>query len=430
MFRSTNFQDDAPAARVLFSLRKYGLSSAIRQLDIEISNNNSGLLLAELNFRLRGHSSPRLIIDTIWLKSQYGGISRVWFNLLNSLSLPGLVTDQSPVALISRSPNSAKFVGFDIFHGSSINPLDFASLDMASSENHTFASHWKADVFCSTWITRSSSASPYCPEMVLFHDCIPELFSSTCPSMLETRRRWILFAKSFLTVSLDSSLAIQSFYDVPASNIRWCHPSYFFDYLPLSTSVPSFTSLQQKLLLRLPFIVLPGSGSVGSYKNPELLARALCSPSLLHCQLLVTGVNARNVCNSILEHFPSLHGRVFAAGFTDSELSSVFRHATAVVIPSLVEGFGLPVLEVLASNGFPIISDVPGLREAGSECVLRFNPYDVDELISLLNLILDKSSRQMISQYLLPRKIRRLSRLNPDLFCLCFLAQVRSASDF
>ena len=45
----------------------------------------------------------------------------------------------------------------------------------------------------------------------------------------------------------------------------------------------------------------------------------------------------------------------------------------AVVIPSRIEGFGLPAIEVIASGGVSLVADVRGLREAGAEAALRFS---------------------------------------------------------
>ena len=82
----------------------------------------------------------------------------------------------------------------------------------------------------------------------------------------------------------------------------------------------------------------------------------------------------------------------------------------------------------MASGGLPLIADSRGLREAGSEAALRFNPNDVNTLQHLLRLISDKESRSWIHQTLSHRYQRRLSRLHPDLIGLALLAQARRCS--
>ena len=61
-------------------------------------------------------------------------------------------------------------------------------------------------------------------------------------------------------------------------------------------------------------------------------------------------------------NFPHLRGRVLAAGFSDSELALAYRQALAVVIPSRIEGFGLPAIEVMAAGGLCLVADARGLR--------------------------------------------------------------------
>ena len=59
-------------------------------------------------------------------------------------------------------------------------------------------------------------------------------------------------------------------------------------------------------------------------------------------------------------------GRCIWLEYADArDLPALYAHAQALVLPSLAEGFGLPVIEALAT-GIPVIaSDLPALRETG-----------------------------------------------------------------
>ncbi len=56
-------------------------------------------------------------------------------------------------------------------------------------------------------------------------------------------------------------------------------------------------------------------------------------------------------------------------GISRDELASLYSGAIAVLVPSLAEGFGIPVVEALACGAPVIASDIPVLREVGFEGV-------------------------------------------------------------
>ena len=182
--------------------------------------------------------------------------------------------------------------------------------------------------------------------------------------------------------------------------------------------------LQQKAGLPDAFVLLPATSAIGSYKNPELLAQALADRDLLSLPLLLCGIAAEQRAQELEVHFPHLRGRVMAAGFSDSELALVYRHALAVVIPSRIEGFGLPAIEVMASGGLSLVADVRGLRESGAEAALRFSARQPEQLSALLKLVANPSARKWLQTQVQPRMRSRLARLNPDLIVwLCLPKQ-------
>lgn len=75
----------------------------------------------------------------------------------------------------------------------------------------------------------------------------------------------------------------------------------------------------------------------------------------------------------------------------DEDLPDFYKNAICFVLPSLYEGFGLPVLEAM-KYGCPVItSNVSSLPEAGGDAALYVDPLSVDDIAKNLESIIQNS---------------------------------------
>ena len=90
----------------------------------------------------------------------------------------------------------------------------------------------------------------------------------------------------------------------------------------------------------------------------------------------------------------------FLADVDDKQLASLYNHANALVVPSLMEGFGLPILEAMINNCNVVASDIPAFREIGKDAIIYFNPESSGSIPKALekNLTLDKTARETYSK--------------------------------
>jgi glycosyltransferase involved in cell wall biosynthesis len=70
----------------------------------------------------------------------------------------------------------------------------------------------------------------------------------------------------------------------------------------------------------------------------------------------------------------------FLFNVTDAELNWLYQHAKALVLPSLMEGFGLPALEAMANNCVVLASNIPSLKEICDNAVVYFDPYSTADI--------------------------------------------------
>ena len=427
----------AAVAGAMGELRDHGAEASLRWIQKAIALNpvladpTANPLLHELAQRLGGEPGPRVLLDGLWFGRPAGGITRVWEQILHTWSLPKLISPEAPLLIIDREGCLALISQFNTWNTGPVDPLDMAKVAELSADSASIAANWGADIFLSSWISCCGTDAPAIPELAFVHDCLPE--RSHAPSdLMRQRRRWLTGARGFLAVSAATAQDLEGLLRLPPTSIPWCHsaPAACF----LESSVASAASrlwerLSRRAGLRTPYVVLPATSSIGSYKNPELVAQALGHPALQGVQLLLCGVGAEQHGRALEQSWPALEGRICTAGFTDLELVEVFRRALAVVVPSRIEGFGLPVVEALATGATVLIGDSRGLREAAAAAAPRFDVDQPDGLTHWLQLLLDPPSRSWLLPHLQRRAVQRLANLNPDLLGLALLAQARRISE-
>lgn len=79
---------------------------------------------------------------------------------------------------------------------------------------------------------------------------------------------------------------------------------------------------------------------------------------------------------------------VFIHSASDEDLPSLYKNAVCFVLPSLYEGFGLPVLEAM-KYGCPVLtSNVSSLPEAGGDAAVYFDPNSTEDIAEKIEKVI------------------------------------------
>lgn len=202
-------------------------------------------------------------------------------------------------------------------------------------------------------------------------------------------------AAKIFTISTASKNDILSMYQKKTEDVIVTYPG-------IKKTMPSMltkTELQKKYTISDKYILFVGT--LQPRKNITALIEAFSKIKKDDLQLVIIGKKGW-LYEEILAA-PQKCGVQDSVKFLDfvgdDDLPSFYKYALCYCLPSLYEGFGLPVLEAM-QYGCPVItSKVSSLPEAGGDAALYVDPQNVDDIAKqLAKVVSDKNLREKMRE--------------------------------
>jgi glycosyltransferase involved in cell wall biosynthesis len=141
-------------------------------------------------------------------------------------------------------------------------------------------------------------------------------------------------------------------------------------------------------------------GGISPHKNLDTLiegfAQIVRSPAYQEVRLVLVGDYKRDVFRTCYEDLRQrtahlgIDHRVHFTGFVaDADLVHLYAAAQALVLPSYLEGFGLPAVEAMACGAAVVASNCGSLPEVLQGAGHLFDPHNIATLVDGLRRVLD-----------------------------------------
>ncbi len=233
------------------------------------------------------------------------------------------------------------------------------------------------------------------PYVVTMHDMTLERLASTHPlaKRLYTKRlipRVAERARLVITDSEYSKWEIVRYLSIPASRIRVTPLAASPEFHPVPET--DRAAALQRHELRRPYVLYVGN--LEPRKNLQRLLQAFARLRDTDHELAIVG-NRWYRGSDVDAEVESLgiRGRVRFLGYVPrQDLPALYSGATVFVYPSLLEGFGLPVVEAMACGSPVITSDNSSLKELAGDAARLVDPLRVESIREALEDALEDAS--------------------------------------
>ena len=238
-----------------------------------------------------------------------------------------------------------------------------------------------------------------CPTVVTIHDLIPLFFPAY------RRGPWRLYAAAFrwwagllarraaavITDSQHSKSDLESVLGLPPERVHVIPIGVGDEFRP-NPSAAAVASATGRYGINRPYLL--AVGNFLPHKNLPRLVEAYCAlPDKLRGRttLVLAGTPASHGPARAVDRATLACPGVLLPGFiAPQDLPLLYAGATALICPSLIEGFGLPVLEAMTCGTPVVCARAAALPEVAGDAALYVDPTDVRSIATGLQRILEE----------------------------------------
>lgn len=235
----------------------------------------------------------------------------------------------------------------------------------------------------------------------------PELFKKKDLYQLKIWGKYSIGkAKKIITISESSKSDIIKSYNVSEDKISVVYPGIKSEAQNPNSVTNSKVKMQSSKLLKEKFDIdkdyILFVGTLQPRKNISKLIEAFSMIKNKDIKLVIVGKKGwmfEDILSAPIKY--EVSDRVkFLENVSEDDLPGFYKNAECFVLPSLYEGFGLPILEAM-QYGCPVLtSNVSSLPEAGGDAAVYFDPQNVSDIKEKIEKVIsdEKKRQEMIKK--------------------------------
>ncbi len=328
----------------------------------------------------------------IFLSQRYGGISRYYYELASNLSniLDCDIKICSPVYIneyikglpsinvigkhINPFPKTGRFLRFY---------NDIISTILLSIK--------QPDIIHETYYVKKKNKYKKTKSVLTVFDMIDEKCSyDTNKDITKLKEKAVARADHVICISENTRKDLLEVIDVDPKKVSVVHLGY-------SLSTPNSKIIDK--VIQQPYLLYVGKR--GGYKNFDRLLRAYANSKRLINDLHIVCFGGGGFSFKELNYIDQLgiSDKIIYFSGDDNLLSKLYIHASALVYPSLYEGFGIPLLEAMSFKCPVICSNTSSIPEVAADAAQYFLPLSVDNIMNSIEKVVysESKSKKLIS---------------------------------
>lgn len=349
---------------------------------------------------MKNQAIKTVAFDARYINDRYHGIGRYAYNLLDALAK--LDPDRRYLAFYHPDYPNTRF-NIETLREHDNVELRPIRLPLYTPREQfiwpSLLSRSQADLFHSPYVALPLLAR--IKSVLTIHDLIFERYQEYRPRGIlkhfygPVTQLGVNRADLILTVSEATKHEIETYYPIKQARIHITGNGVDVIF-KREDNVARLIAVRERYHLPEHFILTLGAGR--PHKNVAILVEAFArlDPSLAPT-LVIGGELDQRFPDSVGAriHVHNIANRVIRLGtIQEADLPALYSLADVFVFPSLVEGFGLPLLEAMAC-GIPVIaSTTPAVSEVVGNAALTFDAHDPEQLALALNKILTNTILQ------------------------------------